>query len=87
MSESKYWIWGQLDKKSMDFLNSVYSIINQEFNGPYFDIHITLAGPIKTFDEKLLKNSYHLKISLIRLDLIVINILFQKIFTNHFSFQ
>lgn len=70
MSESKYWIWGQLDKNSMDFLNSVYSIINKEFNGPYFDIHITLAGPIKTFDDRLLKKfiSFENKLNSVRLN-------------------
>ena len=70
MSISKYWIWGQFDRQSMNFLNSVYLTVNKQFNGPLFDIHITIAGPIKKFDEIVLKKfkSYDNKLNSVELN-------------------
>ena len=40
-----YWIWGQFDIKSTKLLTSLYQIVNKEFNGPKFDVHLTISGP------------------------------------------
>ena len=40
-----YWIWGQFDTQSTKLLNSFYLKVNNELNGPNFDVHLTISGP------------------------------------------
>ena len=40
-----YWIWGQFDIKSTKLITSLYQNINNELNGPKFDVHLTISGP------------------------------------------
>ena len=41
-----YWVWGKFDLKSTFILENIYTQINELLNGPNFDLHITLSGPI-----------------------------------------
>lgn len=40
-----YWIWGQFDTNSTNFITSLYQEINNKLNGPKFDVHLTISGP------------------------------------------
>jgi 2'-5' RNA ligase len=46
-----YWIWGQFDTNSTDFITSLYQKINNKLNGPKFDVHLTISGPFNYDDE------------------------------------
>ena len=47
-----YWIWGQFDEKATDLITSLYQVINNQLNGPNFDIHLTISGPFNYEEEK-----------------------------------
>ena len=47
-----YWIWGQFDEKATDLITSLYQVINNQLNGPNFDIHLTISGPFNYDEEK-----------------------------------
>ena len=47
-----YWIWGQFDADTTCSINSLYKEINNELNGPNFDIHLTISGPFNYDEEK-----------------------------------
>ena len=46
-----YWVWGQFDTNSTDTMVSLYRQINNKLNGPNFDIHLTISGPLNYDDE------------------------------------
>ena len=66
-----YWIWGQFDKDSMDELKLIYKKVNEVFNGPFFNVHITISGPLVSINNNIIDNFYSLKkkFQLIGLDL------------------
>ncbi len=46
-----YWIWGQFDACSTNSITSIYQEINNKLDGPKFDVHLTISGPINYDDE------------------------------------
>tara|TARA_B110000211_G_C13935776_1_gene489297 strand:+ start:214 stop:741 length:528 start_codon:yes stop_codon:yes gene_type:complete len=46
-----YWIWGQFDIESTKQIDTLYQSINSKFDGPKFDVHLTISGPIHYQDE------------------------------------
>ena len=56
-----YWIWGQFDKDSMDELKLIYKKVNEVFNGPFFNVHITISGPLISINNNIIDNFYSLK--------------------------
>lgn len=59
-----FWIWAQFDDKSMSSLKKIYSITNDKFKGPKFDLHLTISGPINFKNDIILKKFYDLKLKL-----------------------
>ena len=47
-----YWVWGQFDPGSTKQIASLYKKINKKLNGPNFDVHLTISGPI-AYEEEL----------------------------------
>ena len=54
-----YWIWGQFDLQSTKQLNKIYKAVNHILNGPHFDTHLTISGPLNT-DLKAAKTKFDL---------------------------
>ena len=58
MSNKKtYYLWGLFPPQEIEYLNFIKDKVQSKLSSPYFDIHITLAGPFyninKTFISKL----------------------------------
>ena len=45
-----FWIWGQFEDKDMFYINTLKKKVQFKLNSPFFEPHITLAGPFKTID-------------------------------------
>ena len=45
-----YWLWGQFPSKEKFFLNEIKAKVQSELNSPFFETHITLAGPFLNID-------------------------------------
>ena len=45
-----YWIWLLINEKEKIILNNIKKEINSYLNGPEFELHLTLSGPIKEID-------------------------------------
>jgi len=41
-----FWVWGQFDEASTEIITNFYEKVNGALNGPRFDVHLTLSGPI-----------------------------------------
>ena len=50
-----YWIWGLFPDKETNLLNEIKAKVQSEFKSPFFDTHITLAGPYSNIDKPFLK--------------------------------
>ena len=48
-----YWIWGQFDEPSTKELTGLKSKVDEFLQGPLFDVHLTLSGPIKKIDKRI----------------------------------
>jgi len=52
-----YWLWGLFSSKEENFLNVIKAKVQSKLKSPFFETHITLAGPYlyidKTFSNKL----------------------------------
>ncbi len=46
-----FWIWCQFSKIDNNKILKLKKIINDKFNGPKFEIHLTLKGPYKKLDQ------------------------------------
>ena len=55
------WIWGLFDPYVETKIEEIKSIVNKSFNGPYFNAHLTLSGPISNLDYEVLSNFYNLE--------------------------
>ena len=66
-----FWVWGQFDSASTSKIEEIYQKINDTLNGPTFDIHLTLSGPILELEEghKLKLNDLSQSLSSFRLQL------------------
>ena len=40
------WVWGQFDNASTEQITRLHNAANEMLNGPSFDVHLTLSGPI-----------------------------------------
>ena len=41
-----FWIWGQFDASSTELITQFHKKANYTLNGPSFDVHLTISGPI-----------------------------------------
>ena len=53
-ASKRYWIWGQFDQESTDALNLIYKKVNEVFMGPFFEVHITISGPLVSLDQDII---------------------------------
>ena len=56
-----FWIWGLFDPYEEKKIEEIKSKVNKIFNGPYFNAHLTLSGPILNLDNEVLSNFYNLE--------------------------
>lgn len=56
-----FWIWGLFDPYVEKKIEEIKSKVNKSFNGPYFNAHLTLSGPILNLDNDVLSNFYNLE--------------------------
>ena len=75
-----YWIWAQFDNSSMKLLNKAYIKTNSKLNGPNFNIHLTISGPIKIEKDIVIRKFLGLKAKLHSFDIKIDNYLFSKLF-------
>jgi len=47
-----FWLWCQFADTDMEFLRNIQSQVNKKFQGPKFEIHLTLLGPIMIIDKE-----------------------------------
>ena len=40
-----YWLWGQFPSRDKNFLNEIKAKVQTKLKSPFFETHITLAGP------------------------------------------
>ncbi len=45
-----YWIWGLFPSKEIVFLNEIKAKVQSKLKSPFFETHITLAGPYLNID-------------------------------------
>ena len=45
-----YWLWGLLPSKEKVFLNEIKAKVQSKLKSPFFETHITLAGPYLNID-------------------------------------
>ena len=64
-----FWIWGQFDNQSTIELNKIYNITNDNLKGPFFDLHLTLSGPIKNKNKEVVNDFLLLKKNIKSLEL------------------
>lgn len=76
------WVWGQFDKDSTKTLTNLKKKLDIKLNGPFFDIHITLCGPLENFD-----NNSRKKLKDISVRLSPIKLLSEDIQTKQEFFQ
>ena len=50
-----YWIWGLFPSKERFFLNEIKAKVQSKLKSPFFETHITLAGPYLNIDNIFLK--------------------------------
>lgn len=50
-TSKRYWIWGQFDQESTDALTLIYKKVNEVFKGPFFNVHLTISGPLVSLDQ------------------------------------
>ena len=50
-----YWIWGQFDEKTTKKIEQIKQQINETFNGPDFDVHLTISGPFQDLTPEIKK--------------------------------
>ena len=53
-----FWIWGQFDTRSATIIRNNKKKINNILDGPEFDAHITLSGPIMDLDNTLKSKTF-----------------------------
>ena len=46
-----YYLWGLFPPQDTKYLNFIKEIVQRKLISPYFDLHITLAGPYLTIDK------------------------------------
>ena len=51
-----YWIWGLFPSKEIVFLNEIKAKVQSKLKSPFFETHITLAGPYLKIDNVFLNN-------------------------------
>ena len=47
-----YWIWLLISKKEKKILNKIKKEIDSYLDGPKFELHLTLSGPIKEINQQ-----------------------------------
>lgn len=52
--DKRFWIWGQFDQESTDALNLIHKKVNEVFMGPFFEVHITISGPLVSLDQDII---------------------------------
>ena len=52
-----YWIWGQFNIDTTHIIKSLYQKINNRLNGPNFDVHLTISGPLN-YDRSTQKETF-----------------------------
>ena len=82
-----YYLWGLFTSQELEYLNFIKEKVQSKLVCPYFDLHITLAGPYlninKTFTSKL--KTFAEKIH--HLYCMLIDMVINKKCLNHFIFQ
>ena len=56
-----YWFWGQFDESSTQELTELQAQAGRFLQGPTFDIHLTLAGPMGEIDNNMVDLFFSLK--------------------------
>ena len=56
-----YWFWGQFDESSTQELTELQAQAGRFLQGPTFDIHLTLAGPMGDIDNNIVDLFFSLK--------------------------
>ena len=51
ISKKTYYLWGLFPPQQTEYLNFIKEKVQSKLNSPYFDLHITLAGPYLNFDK------------------------------------
>ena len=51
-----YWLWGLFPSKEKYFLNKIKAKVQSKLKSPFFEIHITLAGPYLKIDNNFLND-------------------------------
>ena len=49
-----YWVWGLFTLKDKIFLNEIKAKVQKKLRSPFFETHITLAGPYPKIDKSFL---------------------------------
>ena len=50
-----YWIWGLFPYKETNFLNEIKAKVQSKLKSPFFETHITIAGPYLNIDKSFLE--------------------------------
>ena len=56
-----YWFWGQFDESSTQELTELQAQAGRFLQGPTFDIHLTLAGPMEDIDNNIVDLFFSLR--------------------------
>ncbi|MGE4658302.1 MAG: hypothetical protein AAEI08_05140 [Gammaproteobacteria bacterium] len=68
-----YWIWGQFDEYSTKELTKLKSQVDHFLQGPFFDVHLTLSGPMKNIDKSIVDLFYGLKEQINKIEIQCVN--------------
>ena len=49
-----YWVWGLFPSEETNLINEIKAKVQSELKSPFFDTHITLAGPYSNIDKPFL---------------------------------
>jgi len=65
-----FWIWGEFTEADSAFLSEIRNSVQRILKSPYFDLHLTLAGPFNNINEstvakikKICKNHSCIKVN------------------------
>ena len=59
-----FWVWGQFDAASTELITQFHKKANYTLNGPSFDVHLTISGPILDLEKGQKSKLYKLTKSL-----------------------
>ena len=78
------YVWGEFEQESAHLVEALKKKVNERLLGPYFDVHLTLSGPINYNESHDRKNFSNLSKRFSKLKLNLVALATKKITFNRY---